>query len=81
VSNNIYVSNLSSPKIQMRLQLSPSVLALANDDLSLSGSIGIVPIKITNLFSNAAQLIRVGIGSDNTIFEDLWNQGGVKIKG
>jgi len=79
--DSIFISNLENGKIQMKLQASNTIKSLSTDTNSLSGTVGIVPIKITNLFSKAAQIIRVGIGNDVTsMTENLKNQGGVKIR-
>ena len=53
-------------------------------DETISGSIGIVPIRITNLFNNETTIFRVGINSDSTKDSDLirqiGEQGGSKLQ-
>ena len=53
-------------------------------DITASGSIGIVPIRITNLFNNESTIFRVGINSDSTKDSDLIrqiaDQGGSKLQ-
>ena len=45
---------------------------------------GIVPLRITNLFNNSTTVFRVGINSDSDkdtdIIRSLADQGGVKIQ-
>ena len=53
-------------------------------DITVSGSIGIVPIRITNLFNNETTIFRVGINSDSTkdtdLIRQIQEQGGTKIQ-
>ena len=53
-------------------------------DNTVSGSLGIVPLRITNLFNNSTTVFRVGINSDSDkdtdIIRSLSDQGGVKIQ-
>ena len=74
-----YVSKLDTQDIQIKMQLSNDVRGLSSDSTSLSGQIGVVPIQITNLFSNVANTVRVIIGSDNNLIQQLAGQDGVKI--
>ena len=50
---------------------------------TVSGSIGIVPIRIVNLFNNDTQVFRVAVNADSTkdteFIRQLTDQGGVKI--
>ena len=45
---------------------------------------GIVPLRITNLFDNTTTVFRIGINSDSTkdtdFIRQIANQGGVKIQ-
>ena len=75
----IFVSDLVDKNVQIKLQLSQDIRGLSADSQSLSGTIGIVPIQITNLFNNATQILRIGIGNDPQLVDQLLNQGGVKI--
>ena len=54
---------------------------IVND--SVSGSLGIVPIRIVNLFNNDTQIFRVAVNSDETkdtqFIRQLADQGGVKV--
>ena len=47
-------------------------------------SIGIVPIRITNLFNNETTIFRVGINADSTkdtdLIRQIQEQGGTKIQ-
>ena len=53
-------------------------------DETISGSLGIVPLRITNLFNNSTTVFRVGINSDSTkdtdFIRQISDQGGVKIQ-
>ena len=53
-------------------------------DESISGSLGIVPIRITNLFNNTVSVLRVAVNSDETqdtdFIRQLQNQGGVTVQ-
>ena len=50
---------------------------------TVSGSLGIVPIRIVNLFNNDTQIVRVAINSDSTkdqnLIREIENQGGEKV--
>ena len=73
-------------------QLSDGVRALTGEervsqsivDKTVSGSIGIVPIRITNLFNNETTIFRVGINSDSTkdteIIRQIQEQGGTTLQ-
>ncbi len=74
-----YISKLDSKDIQIKMQLSNDVKGLSADTTSLSGTIGVVPIQITNLFSNVAYTLRLVIGSDHNLIQQLGGQDGVKI--
>ena len=90
-----FTTNLETGTVEFELRLSDGIRSLTaiNDarnisqfdvDHSTSGSIGIVPIRITNLFNNEATVFRVGINSDSTKDSDLIrqiaDQGGSKIQ-
>lgn len=90
-----FTTNLETGNIEFELKLSDGVRSLtAIDnarqiyqnvvDATVSGSIGIVPIRITNLFNNETTIFRVGINSDSTKDSDLIrqiaDQGGSKIQ-
>ena len=53
-------------------------------DETVSGSIGIVPIRITNLFNNETTIFRVGINSDSTkdteLIRQIQEQGGTTLQ-
>ena len=54
---------------------------IVND--TVSGSLGVVPIRIVNLFNNDTQIVRVAINSDSTkdqnLIREIENQGGEKV--
>ena len=74
-----FVTKIDSDEFKMKLRLGDLVRGLSADALSLSGSIGIVPIRVTNLYSKDTRIVRVGISNDNTIENQLASQGGVKL--
>ena len=53
-------------------------------DITVSGSVGIVPIRITNLFNNQTTIFRVGINSDSNkdtdLIRQIQEQGGTTIQ-
>ena len=90
-----FTTNLETGDIEFELRLSDGVRSLTAIDTArnitqqvvdetVSGSIGIVPLRITNLFNNSTTVFRVGINSDSTqdtdFIRQLSNQGGVKIQ-
>ena len=90
-----FTTNLETGTIEFELRLSDGIRSLtAIDDarnitqnvvdITASGSIGIVPIRITNLFNNESTIFRVGINSDSTKDSDLIrqiaDQGGSKLQ-
>lgn len=75
----IFTTKLDSSEIEIRLQASDLVKSQTASNLSLSGSVGVLPLRITNLFSNATQVIRLLISNDPVDRSELGGQGGVKI--
>ena len=80
-----FTTNLETGNIEFELRLSDGIRSLtaidtdrsitqAVVDQTVSGSIGIVPIRITNLFNNETTIFRVGINSDSTKDSDLIRQ-------
>ena len=80
-----FTTNLETGNVEFELRLSDGIRSLtAIDvarnitqnvvDITVSGSIGIVPIRITNLFNNETTIFRVGINSDSTKDSDLIRQ-------
>ena len=90
-----FTTNLETGDIEFELRLSDGIRSLTGIDnarkiyqqvvdITVSGSIGIVPLRITNLFNNSTTVFRVGINSDSTkdtdIIREISDQGGVKIQ-
>jgi hypothetical protein len=87
-----FTTNLETGDVEFELRLSDGVRALTGEervsqsivDRTVSGSVGIVPLRITNLFNNSTTVFRVGINSDSTkdtdIIRQISDQGGVKIQ-
>ena len=90
-----FTTNLETGNVEFELRLSDgirSLTAIDTDrqitqnvvDITVSGSIGIVPIRITNLFNNETTIFRVGINSDSTkdteLIRQIQEQGGTKIQ-
>jgi len=90
-----FTTNLETGDIEFELRLSDGIRSLTAIDTNrnitqqvvnetVSGSVGIVPLRITNLFNNSTTVFRVGINSDSTkdtdIIRSLADQGGVKIQ-
>ena len=90
-----FTTNLEKGNIEFELRLSDGVRSLtginsdrgvtqALVDESISGSLGIVPIRITNLFNNTVSVLRVAVNSDETkdtdFIRQLQNQGGVTVQ-
>jgi hypothetical protein len=87
-----FTTSLETGDIEFELRLSDGVRALTGEervsqsivDRTVSGSVGIVPLRITNLFNNSTTVFRVGINSDSTrdtdIIREISDQGGVKIQ-
>ena len=89
-----FTSTLSEEEIEFELRLSDTVRSLTaiNDDRSitqgqvdqtLSGSLGIIPIRIINLFNNDTHIFRVAVNSDERkdteFIRQLSEQGGAKL--
>ena len=90
-----FTTNLETGDIEFELRLSDGVRSLTAIDTArnitqqvvnetVSGSVGIVPLRITNLFNNSTTVFRVGINSDSTqdtdFIRQIADQGGVKIQ-
>ena len=90
-----FTTNLETGNVEFELRLSDGVRSLTAIDgtrnitqqvvnETVSGSIGIVPIRITNLFNNETTIFRVGINSDSTkdtdLIRQIQEQGGAKIQ-
>jgi hypothetical protein len=87
-----FTTNLETGDVEFELRLSDGVRALTGEervsqsivDRTVSGSVGIVPLRITNLFNHSTTVFRVGINSDSTkdtdIIREISDQGGVKIQ-
>jgi len=91
--DNTFVTNVNKNDVQMRLTLNSVVTSLSavgpgvtenmvND--SKQGSLGVLPIRITNLFNDNTQIVRVAINAienDNAdILTQLADQGGVTLE-
>ena len=89
-----FTTSLEEESIEFELRLSDGVRALTAENSarsvtqqivndSVSGSLGIVPIRIINLFNNDTQIFRVAINNDVTkdteFIRQLADQGGVKV--
>ena len=89
-----FTTSLEEESIEFELRLSDGVRALTAENSarsvtqqivndSVSGSLGIVPIRIVNLFNNDTQIFRVAINNDVTkdteFIRQLADQGGVKV--
>ena len=90
-----FTTNLETGDIDFELRLSHGIRSLTAVDVArnitqsvvnetVSGSVGIVPLRITNLFNNSTTVFRVGINSDETkdtdLISQISDQGGVKIQ-
>jgi hypothetical protein len=90
-----FTTNLETGNVEFELRLSDGVRSLTAIDgarnitqqvvnETVSGSIGIVPIRITNLFNNETTIFRVGINADSTkdtdLIRQIQEQGGAKIQ-
>ena len=90
-----FTTNLETGNIEFELRLSDGVRSLTAIDTdrqitqqvvneTVSGSIGIVPIRITNLFNNETTIFRVGINADSTkdtdLIRQIQEQGGTTIQ-
>lgn len=90
-----FTTNLETGNIEFELRLSDGVRSLTGIDTdrnikqetvdeTVSGSIGIVPIRITNLFNNETTIFRVGINADSTkdtdLIRQIADQGGSKLQ-
>ena len=89
-----FISTLETDSIEFELRLADVVTSLTAVNVNrnvtkercndtVSGSIGIVPIRIVNLFNNDTQVFRVAVNADSTkdteFIRQLTDQGGVKI--
>ena len=89
-----FTSTLSEEEIEFELRLSDTVRSLTainadrsitqgQVDQSLSGSLGIIPIRIINLFNNDTHIFRVAVNSDERkdteFIRQLSEQGGAKL--
>ena len=87
-------STLETETIEFELRLARVITSLtavnsdagvtkARVDDSASGSVGIVPIRVINLFNNDTNVFRVAINTDSTkdteFIRQLADQGGVKV--
>lgn len=90
--DNTFVTNVIKNDVQMRLTLANVVTSLSaagpgvtqnQVDDSEQGSLGVVPIRITNLFNNNTQIVRVAINAvtdkNPELLTQLTSQGGVKL--
>ena len=90
-----FITNLQKGDIEFELRLSHGVRSLTgiNEgegikqevvDETISGSLGIVPIRITNLFNGDTTIFRVAINADETkdanFINQLENQGGITVQ-
>ena len=90
-----FTTNLETGNVEFELRLSDGVRSLTAIDgarnitqqvvnETVSGSVGIVPIRITNLFNNETTIFRVGINSDSTqdtdIIRQIQEQGGTTLQ-
>jgi len=90
-----FTTNLETGDVEFELRLSDGIRSLtAIDvarnitqnvvDITVSGSIGIVPIRITNLFNNETTIFRVGINSDSLkdtdLIRQIQEQGGTTLQ-
>ena len=90
-----FTTNLETGNVEFELRLSDGVRSLtAIDgarnitqqvvDETVSGSVGIVPIRITNLFNNETTIFRVGINSDSNkdtdLIRQIQEQGGTTLQ-
>jgi hypothetical protein len=87
-------STLETEVIEFELRLARVITSLtavnvaagvtkARCDDTVSGSVGIVPIRVVNLFNNDTNVFRVAINADSTkdteFIRQLADQGGVKV--
>jgi hypothetical protein len=87
-----FTTSLETGEIEFELRLSDGVRALTSESRIVqslvnetsSGSLGIVPLRITNLFNNTTTVFRVGINSDSDkdtdFIRQISDQGGVKLQ-
>ena len=88
-----FTSILETDAIEFELRLSDDIRALSSEtrstvtqarvDESGSGSIGIIPIRIVNLFNNDSHVFRIAVNTDadkdTEFIRQLTDQGGVRI--
>ena len=91
-----FTTSLETGNIEFELRLSDGIRSLTAIDTdrqitqqvvdeTVSGSVGIVPIRITNLFNNETTIFRIGINADSTkdtedLIRQIQEQGGTKIQ-
>ena len=87
-----FTTNLETGNDEFELRLSDGVRALTGEgrvsqsivNKTISGSIGIVPIRVTNLFNNETTIFRVGINSDSAkdteLIRQIQEQGGTTLQ-
>ena len=90
-----FITTLEKGDIEFELRLSHGVRSLTGInntegiyqtivDQTVSGSLGVVPIRITNIFSGETTIFRVAVNSDETkdtdFIRQLQNQGGVTVQ-
>jgi len=78
--DNLFTSKLDEDDIQIKLQLSELVKSATSDPNTLSGEIGVVDFVVTNLFSNASQVVRLAIGNRDELYNEFGGQGGTTIQ-
>jgi len=89
-----FTTTLETPEVEFELRLADVVRSLSSENVSrsvlrsfvdetVSGSLGIVPIRIVNLFNNDTQIVRIAINSDSRqeekLIREIANQGGEKV--
>ena len=90
-----FTTNLETGNVEFELRLSDGIRSLTGIDEdrnikqetvdeTVSGSIGIVPIRITNLFNNETTIFRVGINADSSkdadLIRQIQQQGGTTLQ-
>jgi hypothetical protein len=78
--DNLFTSKLDTDDIQIKLQLSNLVKSSTSDPNTLSGEIGVVDFVVTNLFSDASQVVRLAIGNRDELYNEFGGQGGSTIQ-
>ena len=87
-----FTTNLETGNVEFELRVSDGVRALTGEgrvsqsivNKTISGSIGIVPIRVTNLFNNETTIFRVAINSDSAkdteFIRQIQEQGGTTLQ-